>query len=38
MMRRTIVVAALALLAAGVAAWWQWGPAVFVAGMGGLIC
>lgn len=37
-MRRTILVTAAALVASGIAAWWHWGPAVFVAGMGSLIC
>jgi hypothetical protein len=31
-------VLAAALLALAGMAWWQWGPAIFVAGMGSLIC
>ena len=38
MNRRIGFVIATALLALGSVAWWQWGPAIFVAGMGSLIC
>jgi hypothetical protein len=38
MMRRVMLVAVVALLVSGGAAWWQWGPSVFIAGIAGLIC
>jgi hypothetical protein len=32
-----LAVAAL-LLALATASWWQWGPRIFLAGLGGMLC
>ena len=38
MSRLTGFALATSLLSLAGAAWWHWGPAVFVAGLGSLIC